>query len=105
MKRGLAISFAALALLSLIPTGANAVGVGQACGGFVVPPRECNAGLFCQKKVGQCFVPDIGGTCARVPHLCPHIVRPVCGCDGKTYNNDCERQRAMVSKNHAGKCY
>jgi hypothetical protein len=105
MKRGLAISLAVLALLSAIPTEASAVGVGQACGGFVVPPKECNPGLFCQKKAGQCFIADIGGTCARVPRLCPHIVRPVCGCDGKTYNNDCEREQAMMSKNHDGKCY
>jgi hypothetical protein len=26
------------------------------------------------------------------------------GCDGKTYGNDCERERAMVSKIHNGKC-
>jgi hypothetical protein len=104
MKRGLAISFAALALLFSIPTGARAVGLGQACGGFVLPQRECDAGLFCQKKTGQCFIADIGGTCARIPRFCPHHIRPVCGCDGKTYNNDCERQRASVSKNHDGKC-
>ena len=105
MTRGIAISFAAaVALLVSIPTEAEAVGVGKACGGFIFPPNQCNAGLFCQKKAGECFFPDIGGTCARVPRFCPHIYRPVCGCDGKTYPNDCERMRAKVSKNHDGKC-
>jgi hypothetical protein len=46
----------------------------------------------------------MSGTCARVPKFCTRIYRPVCGCDHKTYSNDCERQAAMVSKLHNGKC-
>jgi Kazal-type serine protease inhibitor domain len=103
MKRGLAISFAALALLFLIPTGASAAGSGETCGGFA--GIKCNRGLFCQHPPGTCFFADMSGTCERVPRFCPHVVMPVCGCDRKTYNNDCERQRAGVSKDHDGKCY
>ena len=106
MKSNIAISFiAALALLVSIPTGAGAVGIGKACGGFVIHPHQCNAGLFCQKTPGQCLIADTGGTCARVPRFCPLIFLPVCGCDGKTYANDCQRMRARVSKNHDGKCF
>jgi hypothetical protein len=103
MKSGHFVSlFAALALMISIPSGAGAVGLGKQCGGF--PGIQCDAGLFCQKKAGTCSIIDMSGTCARVPKLCPRIFRPVCGCDGKTYPNDCERQRAMVSKSHDGKC-
>jgi hypothetical protein len=104
-KRVIFISCAAaLALLISVPTGAGAVGVGKQCGGFVIHPQECNHGLFCQRKAGQCFIADISGTCARIPQFCPRIFRPVCGCDAKTYANDCERMRAQISKNHDGKC-
>jgi hypothetical protein len=104
-KRVIFISCAAaLALLISVPTGAGAVGVGKQCGGFVIHPQECNHGLFCQRKAGQCFIADISGTCARIPRFCPRIFRPVCGCDGKTCANDCERMRAQISKNHDGKC-
>ena len=47
---------------------------------------------------------DIGGRCMKVRRVCGRIYRPVCGCNGKTYGNDCERQVAMVSKNHNGAC-
>ena len=103
MKSGhLVPLFAALALMISVPNAADAVGPGKQCGGF--PGIPCDAGLFCQKKPGSCSIIDMSGTCAGVPKFCPRIFRPVCGCDGKTYGNDCERQRAMVSKSHDGKC-
>ena len=72
VKSSIAISFAAaLALLISLPTGADAVGVGKTCDGFVVHPQECNAGLFCQRKPGQCFLADLSGTCARMPQILP----------------------------------
>lgn len=104
MKSGHVVSlFAALVLMMIsVPTSAGAVGLGKQCGGF--PGIQCDAGLFCQNKPGQCFVIDGSGTCARVPKFCPRIFHPVCSCDRKTYSNDCERQSAMVSKLHDGKC-
>ena len=98
---------AALVLMILVPAGAQAVGVGKQCGGFVIHPQECNSGLFCQRKPGQCFIADISGTCARKPRFCPQITGRklvVCGCDGRTFGNDCMRQQAGVSLAHKGKC-
>jgi Kazal-type serine protease inhibitor-like protein len=98
---GAALGFA-LALMLLAPTGASAVGLGRTCGGF--GNLQCDAGLFCQYPTGRCGVLDRPGKCAKVPTACPRFVRPVCGCDGKTYGNDCTRQMAMVSKKHDGRC-
>jgi hypothetical protein len=106
MKPGLVVSLAAaLALMIFIPTGAEAVGVGKQCDGF--PGLQCDAGLFCQKKPGTCAVIDMSGICVRVPRFCPRVTGPtiqVCGCNGETYINDCEREKAMVSLTHRGKC-
>ena len=86
----------------MLASEANAVGQGLACGGFAGVP--CNAGLFCEFPAGQCGQFDMMGRCAKAPDICSQLFQPVCGCDKKTYSNDCERQMAKVSKAHNGKC-
>jgi hypothetical protein len=74
------------------------------CGGLGLPGAGCRAGEFCQSTVGQCFFTPNSGTCTRVPQQCINLVRQVCGCDGRTYNSDCLRLQARVSKAHDGRC-
>ena len=84
-------------------SAASAVGVGQRCGGFI--GIKCDKGLWCQRPAGQCWFADTFGTCSRIPRFCTFIYKPVCGCNGKTYSNDCQRQAAQVQLAHTGKCW
>ena len=80
----------------------EAANLDEACGGAA--NITCNSALWCQRVAGHCKVADAAGQCDKAPTFCMRVSRPVCGCNGKTYANDCERQRVKVQLDHVGAC-
>ena len=66
--------------------------------------ESCAADELFDAEAGYCGVDDAPGACKPVPVDCYLSFDPVCGCDGKTYGNDCVRQSARVQLDHPGKC-
>jgi Kazal-type serine protease inhibitor domain len=111
MKNGLltlAITWAITCLaLPVFAGSANAAGVpsvkGGICGGLA--GFQCAPGLFCDYKPSAlCGAADQTGTCRKQPSVCTKIFKPVCGCDDKTYANDCLRRAAGTGKSKNRAC-
>jgi hypothetical protein len=98
----LVLSGTGLGLVTLGLSGANAANLDEACGG---PSHiTCNSALYCQLPAGQCSAADVPGVCAKAPDFCMRVSRPVCGCNGKTYMNECEARKARVAIDTSGAC-
>lgn len=71
------------------------------CDALLCPPplpEECREEC---KFNAVCLVERLGPRCSCEPIQCDGTYRPLCGKDGRTYVNECERQRAeCLAKAH-----
>ena len=75
---------------------------GAQCGG--IAGTQCPSGQACKFPINQCNVADLAGKCVKVPETCKKGGAKVCGCDNKTYDNECELLKAGVHEAHKGAC-
>ncbi len=65
---------------------------------------DCGSGTYCATGVGVCLTAQVLGFCQSTPSSCPAVINPVCGCDGKQYDNPCEAAHAGASVASTGPC-
>ncbi len=66
--------------------------------------NECGPGAYCQFPVGDCGLNGNMGQCVTIQEECDMNWLPECGCNNKTYANECFMAQGHASKLHAGEC-
>jgi hypothetical protein len=86
----------------------NVAGCNQ---GNSAPQIQCGGaiGFVCPSKMycylgEKCGGLDAEGVCKPRPKKCTNEIIDVCGCDDKTYSNECYASLKGVSVKHSGKC-
>ncbi|MFT7579904.1 MAG: hypothetical protein ACI9MR_001571, partial [Myxococcota bacterium] len=77
---------------------------GQVCG--TRGADACPDGQFCEWDRAEdiCGWADAPGNCAWQPEICTEEYAPVCGCDGRSYANDCFRRLHRIGFGTPGAC-
>lgn len=67
--------------------------------------KSCSAtGDYCKKPIGTCNIVAVQGVCTPRPTEVTYDIRPVCGCDGKTYTNLSYAAANGVNVKATGEC-
>jgi hypothetical protein len=100
-RAGRAILLSTLFLLLAVPLAAAA----DPAAGTCTTNEQCTKDEFCSRLFGSCTA---AGKCEARPEDCTErgklLVKPVCGCDDRTYDNYCLAAKAGVSVKSEGKC-
>ncbi|MFZ5893616.1 MAG: Kazal-type serine protease inhibitor domain-containing protein [Myxococcota bacterium] len=88
---------------SAAPAPSKAGPAGAMCGG--IAGFGCAAGLYCAFPIeAHCGAADQSGVCKPIPEMCTEQYSPVCGCNDKTYGNECQAAREGISIGKTGEC-
>jgi Kazal-type serine protease inhibitor domain len=87
----------------LLAVASPIVPAGRICGGRSL--STCPSGQDCIWKASDiCGATDAPGRCEVRPRSCSSVYRPVCGCDGISYQNECLARSAGTSVARSTAC-